>query len=167
MQLQTFHVCESFQCVASGMWPLRRSITAQIDMQLFTPQEVRECAAVSAALYQPYWDGYLRWLGIYIIHISHTHTDTHHRDGKCWSIGCLFQGSLAGARGSQEPGGFLWGVQGGCWRWWRERQKTVAPSQQDKRKHRSLVGRIKVAPQSEGYILSMWENTWCVLSHSE
>lgn len=63
MHLQTFHVYEFFQCVASGMWPLGRSITAQIDMQLFTPQEVRECAAVNAALYQltemAVCDGYL------------------------------------------------------------------------------------------------------------
>lgn len=47
-----FNVNEFFQCVASGMWPLWRSIAAQIDMQLFTPQEVRECAAVNAALHQ-------------------------------------------------------------------------------------------------------------------
>lgn len=41
-------------CLCAGSWarPLRRRVAALIDAQLSAPQEVRECAAVSAALHQ-------------------------------------------------------------------------------------------------------------------
>lgn len=123
-------VCDCV-CTVCGFW----NEASVIDMQLpGAPQEVRECTAVSMALYQ------LRQIRN---RHSHMHTDTHpythtHRDQISASKG-LFQCSkndrLAGARGSPVPGGFLWGVWGG------QGTFSIVAATEKIRQHRPLRGK--------------------------